>query len=199
MPAEDEYFGLFQQFRPLGDGVERAFLHVPDADKYISRLLEVFRATSSEECRDDVYFVVRSPASTTPNELRTIGHQFIYNLRTLTAMIGNAELSEYLSALRDVDVVQKSRLNRSNDDNLLVMETVGDWLGTLGAWNDPIPRMREAFYGVACDFFLMYFLQWPYYERWCSLDVFRPYYELWRRGASCSFQGVTLQVAIDSK
>jgi hypothetical protein len=192
--ANEEYFGLFQQFRPLGEGVEQALAGVPNRDQYVSRLLEVYKVTCDDSCAADAYFVVRSPIHTSDSELRSLGSDFVTELRALAENIGNAELFEYLRSIDSVEVVQRSRLNRSNDDNTLVMEGIRDWLNGIGKRDDPILRMREAFYSVACDFFLMYYLQWPYYVERHSNDVFRPYFELWKRGAQLSFECRSLQI-----
>ena len=194
MTRVSELFGLFQQFRPKGEGVERIFADVLNGDQYVSRLRQVYNATSDPACANDVYFVVRSPLNTTDSKLQEIGNGFIDELRAFAKIIRNTELSDYLQLTDAVEVVQKSQLNRSNDDNLLVMESIGDWLGGIGNGEDQILRMREAFYSIACDFFLMYYLQWPYYVNQCSRDVFRPYFELWRRGVEISFEGRCLQV-----
>lgn len=69
------------------------------------------------------------------------------------------------------------------------MDAIGDWLLTL---EDPraLPvRLAEAYYSIACDYLLAWYLQWPYYRRWHEDDVFEPYFELWRRGISCRFIG----------
>jgi hypothetical protein len=48
--SDDELFGLFQQFRPLGVGVDTAFAGGPAADEFVRRLLQVYAATSDGAC-----------------------------------------------------------------------------------------------------------------------------------------------------
>jgi len=192
MSQEDDLFGLFQQFRPSGGGADRLFADVPNRDHYLSRLREVYRATSDPACANDAYFVIRSPCHSTDEELRVIGSAFVRELRALAEIIRNEELSQYLQRIEHVEVVAKLSLNRSNDDNLLVMEQIGDWLGRTGEYEDRVLRMREAYYSIACDFFLMYYLQWPSFD--IGRDVFRPYFELWLRDANLSFDRRRLQI-----
>ena len=194
MSEEVDLFGLFQQFRPSGDGIERLFADVPDGSQYVSRLREVFRSTNDPAGANDLYFVVRSPCPSTDEELGEIGSAFLRELLALAEIIQNEELRRYLLRIERVEVVSKSHLNWNNDDNLLVMEVIHDWLGTIGEYEDRIMRMHEAYYSIACDFFLMYYLQWPYFANRCSRDIFRSYFELWQRDADASFEGQCLQI-----
>ena len=197
MTSRGRYYGFFQQFRPHGLGVERVFDGVPDGDRYVTRLLEIYRATNDETCAKDAYFIVRNPIAATGSELRDVGREFILNLRVLAESIGNPELSEYLARLTRVQLTETSRLNGLHDENLLVLETIGDWLLMQAKAGDLVAEMRDAFYTVACDFFLSHYLQWPYYADRDGIDVFRPYFELWRRGASVSFEDGVLLVGQD--
>jgi hypothetical protein len=190
MPLENDQFGFFQQFRPGGVGVERLFADVPNGEQYVSRLREVYQATSDPACAKDLYFVVRSPREATDEELRALGDSLLLELRGLAKIIDNEELSMYLQRIDGVELVPKQNLNRNCDDNLLVMEEVGDWLRE--EFDDSVLRMREAYYSIACDFFLTYYLQWPSFSM--SRDVFRPYFALWRCGADVSFEGPCLQI-----
>lgn len=197
---DEDYYGLFQQFRPNGDGIEQAFAGIPDSDEYVERLLEIFQATDNETCATDAYFIVRFPLATSTDELHRLGREMIGGFRSLADRIGNAELSQYLGSVTGPEIVDPSRMNRSNDDNLLVMEATGDFLNAIGDSENPIVNMSEAFYSVACDFFLKYYLMWPAYSKQIGIgcDVFRPYFELWRRGVELSFEGQVLQLGIQA-
>ena len=196
MISDDQVFGLFQQFRPLGKGVERVFYGVPKGPQYVARLLSVYAATSHADWACDTYFVVREPITTTPDELRGHGRALVEGLRQLARVIGQPELLTYLQSAQSVEMVPRTQLKCNNDENLLVGETIGDWVILRSDCADYVPQLREAFYSVACDFFLMYFLQWPYFEKWCGQDVFLPYFELWCRGAACAFEGPTLKIGV---
>src|SRR5262249_35880590 len=159
------------RFRPLGDGVEQVFRGVPHSAQYVSRLLPVYHATSGIACAQDMYFVVRTPVTTTTAELQSLGYDFVLGLRDLAAVIGNKELSDYLAQVSAIQVVPKAQLNRTNNDDTIVLEAIGEWVIAVSDAADQIPQMREAFYSVACDYFLAYYLQWPYLQQRCSQDV----------------------------
>jgi hypothetical protein len=193
--SEDNLLALFHQFRPDGEGVERVFADIPSGDRYLARLRAVYAITCGEGWANDLYFNVRPLPAWTSQELRSIGLRFVTELRGLAARIGGQELSAYLSRVSDVEVASHDQLDRHHVDNLLVHETVGDWLIGVTDWADPVARLREAYYGIACDYWLANYLSWPYFERWHGPDAFQPYFELWRRGVACGFQGPRLRLA----
>lgn len=192
---EQDYAGFFQQFRPEGNGVEYVFAGVPKGDSYVSRLMKVYRATSDNSCCKDVYFIVRSPAPATDGDLNSIGKEFLSNLSMVARLVGNIELLEYLHRVSRVENVPLEQVRPENPEAIMVEEVIGDWLIANSNFDNLIPAMSEAFYTVACDFFLQYYLQWPYFEHLSGIDVFQPYCDLWLRGTECVFEGTALKLA----
>jgi hypothetical protein len=110
----------------------------------------------------------------------------------LLAKRGQPHLDRYLASVSGAVVVPSAGASRMNDDDTLVYEAVGDFMGEHYDYEHPIIKLREAYYSVACDFCLAWYLQWPYFRQKIGQDVFRPYFELWARGHGCVFQGSSL-------
>ena len=59
--------------------------------------------------------------------------------------------------------------------------------------------MEEAFYSMACDYYLAHYLMWPLYRGSTAIEEpYAPYFELWRHGAQAIFseaRRVTVYVA----
>jgi len=188
-------FGLFQQFRPDGVGVEVVFDGVPNASEYVERLRTIYRAAYHDDWDRDVYFIVRSPQAASPEELAAFGMEYVAGLRFLSGMLakrGHPRLDKYLASVTGAVVVPHATANRMNDDDTLVYEAVSDFMGEFYNYEHPIIKLREAYYSVACNYYLGWYLQWPYFSEKIPRDVFRPFFELWVRGYGCVFQGSSL-------
>jgi len=192
--SDENTSGLFQHFRPAGNGVEQVFAPIPEGRRYSERMLPVYRVTSSEEYGKDGYFVVRSATAYAPQALGTHAMALVNNLKALAEIIGDPELRQATGDLSRVAHRDLTTKDFETDEFLTVYEVVGDWLGGLRNYTDLIPVLREAYYSISCDYWLANYLQWPYYERHCALDAFAPYFELWRLGIACSFQADTILV-----
>lgn len=62
-------------------------------------------------------------------------------------------------------------------------------------YDHPAVKLDEGFYSAACDYWLGWYLQWPYFRGRVPRDVFRPYFELWARGCDVAFRGGSLCIA----
>jgi hypothetical protein len=198
MDDEDRWFGVFQGYRPHGDGAEEVFAGLPDAAEYVERLRSVCRAALHPDWARDAYFVVRTPPEATDEELVGLGRELLSGLRliaVLATLSGRRDLHEYLGGVSRVAVVPLGGVDRRHDDHSLVHEAVGDILRGFCDYGHRAVQLREGFYSVACDYWLAWFLQWPYFRQWVPRDVFRPYFELWARGYEVAFQGSSLGIA----
>lgn len=201
MDDDDRWFGVFQRYRPDGAGVENVFAGLPDAPDYAERVRSVCRAAHHDAWERDAYFVVRQPPPASDEELVAFGRELLSGLRlvaVLATLSGRRDLHEYLSRVSNVAVVTSAGCDRRNDDHARVHEAIGDILSGFHDYEHPAVRLREGFYSVACDYWLAWFLQWPYFHRSVPRDVFRPYFELWARGCEVAFQGDGLNIARQS-
>lgn len=198
MDDEDRWFGVFQGYRPHGDGVEGLFAGLPDAAEYADRLRAVCRAAHHPGWERDAYFVVRTPPPAADAELVGFGQELLEGLRlvaVLATLSGRRDLHEYLSGVGRVVVVPPGGADRMHDDHALVHDAVGDIVRGHQDYDHPAVQLREGFYSVACDYWLGWFLQWPYFRARIPRDVFRPYFELWARGCEVAFRGDALHVS----
>lgn len=201
MDDEDRWFGVFQGYRPDGDGVEEVFAGLPDAPDYADRVRSVCRATYHDAWERDAYFVVRRPQPASDEELVAFGRELLSGLQLIAetaAASGRRDLKDYLSRVIRIAVVSAAECDRGNDDHTRVHEAVGDFLGVLADHENPAVKLGEGFYSVACEYWLAWYLQWPYFREWFPRDVFRPYFELWARGCEVVFQGDVLNIARQS-
>jgi hypothetical protein len=193
--TEDNIPYLFQRFRPDGAGLISALATVPNASAYIQRLLPVFTATKHPKWPQDMYFVVRNPPKVEDSDIISLGRQFLANLQILGSTIGSDELSDYFDSILQIEILANGELNFRSDGNILVYETIGDFLGDQTDFDDPIPILDEAYYTIACDRDLAHYLQWPYYQDLCPVDCFQPYFRLWELAVSYVFDGSKLTLA----
>jgi hypothetical protein len=197
---EDRWYGVFQGYRPHGDGVEALFANVPDAGNYAARIRAICAASYHDNWARDGYFVVRRPRPASAKELTALGHELLDGLRLLckAARHDGRTLGSLFSGVTGVEVVSPERFDRKHPYHIDVINAVNDVLRRRRNYNDRIVQLREGFYSVACDFWLSYYLQWPYYQSWLPHDVFRPYFDLWASGHHCSVQPGSLWLAPDA-
>jgi hypothetical protein len=192
--TSENVFALFQQFRPDGQGLQSIFSPIPSGEDYVKRLLPAYQVTAGPECSDDAYFVVRSPLLPCSGELEDLGRQFLANLKELSSLLSDSEVSDFLSGVSEVRCAPVTDDILKSDDHLTVYEPIGDWLGDHTSHEDLLPVLGEAYYSIACDSWLQYYFEWPYYSHLCTTDVFRPYFDMWIRGCICAFtrDGLTI-------
>jgi hypothetical protein len=194
----DRSFGLFQNYRPYGNGVEEVFASVPNAGEYVSRLRLAYGAAYHEEWYRDAYFVVRSPQRLPDSELAALGMELVSGLRYLASLLaqgGQREFDGYLQWVQQTAFDGPDRVVSVSNEDALVHEAVGDFLNSFYVRGDRIEQLGEAYYSIACDYWLGWYLQWPYFSARLHRDVFRPYFELWACGCSCCFRGKRLCLA----
>ncbi|WP_020470807.1 hypothetical protein [Zavarzinella formosa] len=195
---DDRWFGVFQGYRPHGDGVDEVFASLEDSPNYAARVRSVCQAAFHPDWARDAYFVVRTPPLSNDTELIDFGKDLLAGLRliaVLATLSGHRELHEYIGAVDGVVVVPSGECDRRNDDHALVQDSLGDILRGFYDYGHRTVHLREGFYSVACDYWLAWYLQWPYFQKWIPRDVFRPYFELWSRGCEVVFQGKSLCIA----
>src|SRR5262249_40562110 len=134
----------------------------------------------------------------TDKQLVAFGRELLDGVRLIglrAKSAGSWELDAYLSGVSGVSVVQPDAFDCKHDDHLLVHEAVGEGLCGLYDYCHRAIELREGYYSVACDYWLAWYLQWPFFRPRFGRDIFRPYYELWARGHGVAFQGERLCLA----
>lgn len=196
---EDQWFGVFQKYRPHGDGVEELFAGLPNSAEFVARLRSVYQAAYHEGWAQDAYFIVRNPPPATDEELIAFGRELAAGLKMLGRFeklgAGDPRLFDMAAAVQRVEVVPTAALDLRNNENFLIHALMNQYMADFVDDGRRVVRMKEGFYSVACDFWLANYLKWPHYEDCMPSDVFRPYFELWSRGCRTAFQDGCVYIA----
>ncbi len=207
--SEDDLFGFFDCFRPDGTGVERVFTGVVGGDEIVQRLLKVYEYTK-ESFKRFTYFIVCRPAFAAPERLENLTTQHLEKVRQIARSIqpesteskqlhtsiiaGAAELASLMETLPQIEIKREAAPTRTLPDydapETLLYDVVGDWFSVLIS---PIQSdallMGEAFYSIACDYYIARYLMWPLYRRSTAVwEPFAPYFQLWTHGARPIFE-----------
>ncbi len=187
---EDQFYGYFGCFRPEGKGVESVFAGVVGGDEVVQRLRKVYAATN-ESYGSAMYFVVRKPFPATHQEVEDLTRKHLERVRLIAEAFGNSELVKLSASDPVIEIKCEHRPNGPRDYNspeTLVYDVVCDWFGGIHAVESEILLLREAFYSMACDYYIADYVMWPLYRHGTEVDeAFEPYFELWRRGAQPFF------------
>lgn len=189
---EAQFYGYFQIYMPDGKGVEATFEPLEDGNAYLHRILQIYEMLDPEDFSGPAvpgYFT--SQASHVPEEvLLNYGRQFMRVLQDLlvesSGKLDTKDSVEYLHGIDEVRIVPPGSIDeiRQHYDPDLY-EAIFDIINEQKNYDEPIEVLDEAYYSIACDYWISYYLQWHRYRLKC--DPFAPYFELYRRGYSAVF------------
>ena len=202
---EDDLFAFFDCFRPDGAGVERVFAGVVGGEEIVARLLKVYQCTK-ESFNAWGYFIVRHPARASRDRLIDWTRQHLDKVRQIARSFGSDELVSLLEIPPEIEILQEAAPVRLQPDydapEALIYDVVGDWFQALRPVESDALLMEEAFYSIACDYYLAHYLMWPLYKDSTAIaEPYAPYFELWRHGAHAIFSEpelVTVYLAGDT-
>lgn len=189
---EDSLYGYFQMYMPSGKGVEATFAPLQDGDAYLQRIVQMYDILDPADFGGDTvpgYF--NSKAVDVPEEvLRGHGEQLITGLKKLLEEFeqieGAADAAFYLSGIEGVQILPHGKIytiRQSHDPD--VYDALFEVINEHTDDNEPIEILDEAYYSIACDYWISYYLQWHRYG--LKGDPFAPYFELYRLGYSATF------------
>ncbi|RCX23665.1 hypothetical protein DFP94_1011267 [Fontibacillus phaseoli] len=184
------FYGYFQMYMPDGKGVEKTFAPLQvDGEAYLRRIVRIYEMLDPDDFSGNVvpgYF--NGKAGDVPSDiLMNYGTQFIQGLKDLMAETSEkndtADAAAYLTGIQEVSILP----NGSIDDIRLqydpeIYETISDIISEHRDYDEPIEILDEAYYSIACDYWISYYLQWHRYG--LKGDPFAPYFELYRLGYS---------------
>lgn len=189
----DSLAGFFQCFRPEGAGIEQIFAGLGKADELVSRLRGVYRATAPGRSEGAAYFVVDVPPALGKRRALDLGRQHLDALERIGHAASDTELEGYAAAAR-VEILECEAPERSRNPadgpeaEIIVYETCCDWHSGLVANGHQAELLEEAYYYIACDYYLAWYLLWPIYRDSTTVqEPFSAYFELWRHGISVRF------------
>jgi hypothetical protein len=189
---ESQFYGYFQMYMPDGKGVEATFEPLEDGHEYLQRILQIYEILNLEEFSGSAvpgYFT--NKGSNVSNEvLVEYGRQFIQGLEALLAAssgkIDTKDSADYLLGIEEIKIVPHGSIDGIRQQyDPEIYETVFDIISEQREYDEPIEILDEAFYSIACDYWISYYLQWHRYR--LKGDPFAPYFELYRRGYSAIF------------
>ena len=183
--------GFFQDFRPDGARLGEFFADIPLGDEVFARLQQVYQATNTQPFdpqRMDWYFIVREPVKGTDQELAALAKAQLKNWRLIAEEFEDDELLAELKPLPKVQVSHEPAPDPDPHDteslDIFIYEAQTDWHGSLTPVCQHAEWLREAFYYLACDYYLAHYVTWPWYRESSEIeDPCQPYFELWRHGA----------------
>lgn len=186
-----QFYGYFQSFMPNGIGLSKVFEPIENGALYFERLIEIYKATAQKF--DELSAKGLSPGYFCPipqkNQKSLIlnGQQYISNLKSFAEIINNKEFIKTLARIKSVEIINSSERNNTNDTTIIIYEAISDWFIDNTDFDSTVEILSEAFYSISCDYNLSYYLQYPRYENKLQIDLFKPYFEIWKSGFHCWF------------
>lgn len=197
--SEDSFYGYFQMYMPSGEGGERTFAPLADGEAYCRRIARIYDMLDPKDFEGDTvpgYFNGKSEAQS-EEVLKEYGNKHILELRQLLEKHADAEDAAeailYLGAIDEVVVLPPDKLAQYRMQyEPMVHETLFELISEHKDYDEPVEILSEAFYSIACDYWISYYLQWHRYG--LSGDPFAPYFELYQLGYSAIFSGNKLYI-----
>ncbi|MFC9707241.1 hypothetical protein ACFTRD_03695 [Paenibacillus sp. NPDC056933] len=207
-PAEDEQveadhlYGFFQWFMPSGAGVERVFEPIPDGQRFLDSIRLIYEMLNPEEFAGEYVpgYFNGGHEDASLETLRGLGEELIQRLKSLFSMVPEddeiadvaKEAYEALACVKEVVVLPPGEIGKleqrliqgtDEEDSEVVYEALGDLLRSRKDYNEAIEILSEAYYSIACDYWVAYYLQWPRYQGLQEAEnCLYPYFELYRYG-----------------
>ncbi|MBB3126776.1 hypothetical protein FHS19_001430 [Paenibacillus rhizosphaerae] len=130
-------------------------------------------------------------------ELRDLGNRHLLDLKQL--MDDHAELEEaveastYLGTVSEVFIVSGGEIDKIRQEyDPVVHESLFELVSEHTDDQEPVQMLSEAYYSIACDYWISYYLQWPRYG--LEGDPLAPYFELYKLGYSAIFANGKLYI-----
>ncbi|MFC7677445.1 hypothetical protein [Paenibacillus sp. GCM10028914] len=189
---EAQFYGYFQMYMPDGKGVESTFEPLADRDTYLHKILQIYEMLDPDDFSgNEVPGYFNSKASDVRSDiLIDYGRQFIQGLKELivesSEKIDTADAAAYLAGIKEVRIIAHGLIDDIRQQyDPEIYETISDIISEHRDYDEPIEVLDEAYYSIACDYWISYYLQWHRYG--LKGDPFAPYFELYRLGYSAIF------------
>ncbi len=178
--------GLFNRFRPDGEGLERLFGADPVQQAVLTRIRHVFEATASSWKPGDLYFVVREAEAIDCDRAQMLASAHVTGLEKVAQLRGDTQTQRALAMLRKYPDRRQVQAVAAT----LMYECFTDFLAQFQPAQDEVFLLKEALYSMANDYYLMAYMLWPAIRKATGLpDLLDPYAELWRHGVRIAGDG----------
>jgi hypothetical protein len=184
--------GFFQTFRPDGHELEPLFADIPAGPDVFNRLRRVYAATTTppkDPTRCDLYFIVRSPRPTSDEYLLRRAADHLALCRQVAAEFNARDLVDLLTPIPQIHISKapppRVDPNDNNSLDVFIYDVQCDWHGGLAPLCPHAYWMREGFYYINCDYYLAWYITWPWSMNSTKIrEPFEPYFDLWLHGAT---------------
>jgi len=177
------YFAALFTLDLTQDMLEGIFASFPNSDALVQRMRTVREAG---ELVNRPYLFPRLQNRGSVNELLDLVSKDLSERRRLCAQKGDTALTGIIDKAKviysdDEEVIDKA-IRSTDTPNVWLYELIGDYLRENRIVNDDrIYALFDAFYGLAADYYLSWYLATPL----ISVDIdFSNYFELWRLGGA---------------
>jgi len=198
---EDALYGYFQAYMPSGEGVEQTFEPLERADVYLNRIKRIYEMLDPRDFEGDEvpgYFIGKQ-GDVLEEVLISKGEQLIQRLLQLFNGQPNsedaAEAAAYLDRMTEIMVLKEGEIRAyqyERDD--VFYDAFFNIIDEHTDRNEPLHILAEAYYSIACDYWVSYYLQWPRFKGLEQYDPLASYFELYRLGYSITFSDQKLYI-----
>jgi hypothetical protein len=185
--GEYDLFAFFDCFRPDGNGLEKVFEGIIGGDDILKRLLGVFQCTRESFGRY-MYFMVCKPVPATSELLVELATRHLIKIRQVAKEFGEDRLVRMLETIPAIKIEHEEpsvkTLQDTSTPETIAYELRCDWFLDLKPVESDALLLHEAFYSIACDYYIANYLQWPLYRQSTGIEEpYEPYFKLWSHGA----------------
>lgn len=164
---QSDLIGLFQYFRPDGEGVEAIFAGHPFGDAILERIRKCYAHTREGYAESDAYFIPRPKESCSQTMAINLLNRHLLEMRKIAERLHVDELVDLIANSTPVRVRTRAELDEGalNDDSpeAWLYDIATDFMGSLSPHESPLLQLRDAMYSIANDMFLRNYLLWPLY------------------------------------
>lgn len=198
----DHLYGFFQGFMPSGTGVERVFEPIPDGQRFWDRIRPIYEMLNPEDFAGEYVPGYFNGGNENASEgmLRGLGEELIKRLKSLFSIVPEKDVEtdsakeaiRALAFVKEVVVLPPGEIGKleqrliqgtDEEDSEVVYEALGELIRSRSDYSENIELLSEAYYSIACDYWVSYYLQWPRYQGLQEADdCLYPYFELYRYG-----------------
>jgi hypothetical protein len=179
--------GIFNRFRPNGDGLDRIFEDKDTEGKVLSRLRRVFEVTASSWKAGDIYFVLRKFEPIDHYSAIKLVNGYLNGIVRLADFMGDSETHDTVKSL-SIQWDSEDGFTLDEDIPSLIYECLTDFLAKMQPEQNEIFFLKEAFYSLANDYFLMAYLLWPAIQENVPLsNIMDSYFDIWFHGIKLNF------------
>jgi hypothetical protein len=198
----DHLYGFFQGFMPSGTGVERVFEPIPDGQRFLDRIRPIYEMLNPEDFAGEYVpgYFNGGNEDASEGTLRGLGEELIKRLKSLFSIVPEKDVEadsakeaiRALACVKEVVVLPPGEIGKleqrliqgtDEEDSEVVYEALGELIRSRSDYSENIELLNEAYYSIACDYWVAYYLQWPRYQGLQEADdCLYPYFELYRYG-----------------